>query len=78
MASPYLRPTAVRHWTDTEYLRYVRFFLAISLLILTKTVFFAFDKKIFLMKLFRLIFLLRFRQVLEWIFLHEEGAMRAS
>ena len=30
------------------------------------------------MKLFRLIFLLRFRQVLEWIFLHEEGAMRAS
>ena len=30
------------------------------------------------MKLFRLIFLLRFRQVFEWIFLHEEGAMRAS
>ena len=30
------------------------------------------------MKLFRLIFLLRFRQVYERIFLHEEGAMRAS
>ena len=30
------------------------------------------------MKLFRLIFLLRIRQVFEWIFLHEEGTMRAS
>ncbi len=29
-------------------------------------------------KLFRLIFLLRFRQISEQIFLHEEGAMRAS
>ena len=32
----------------------------------------------FMMKLFKLIFLLRFRQVFERIFLHEEGAMRAS
>ena len=30
------------------------------------------------MKLFKLIFLLRFRHVFEWIFIHEEGAMRAS
>ena len=32
----------------------------------------------FSMKLFKLIFLLRFCLVFEWIFLHEEGAMRAS
>ena len=30
------------------------------------------------MKLSKLIFSLRFRQVSGWIFLHEEGAMRAS
>ncbi len=47
-------------------------------ILLVKFLPYSLKKLIFALKLFKLISLLRFRHIFERIFLHEEGAMRAS